>query len=686
MKSELVDGELQIKDTEIVASTDLKQVLPEEITNFKSSGMKPLGIDVGIVMQVLQDRMYTNKNICFQELPCNGRDAIIRRISSGYKDFQPEVKVIFNQKDGSIRIIDNGCGMSEKVIDEVYRFYGRSDKRNTADEIGMFGLGSKSVFAVADEFVVETDAIDDQIRSRYLVTKRGIIQLSREPSTGEFGTSVTFAKNPNLNMYDVESFMKSKFSLWNLPVNIYTVSPEGETRKTRVISRENCNTEDILKEEIPECPIRFETDNYVFVSGPKISTQNIFVGQVPYEIHGFNSFIEEIFGGKFSIFIKNPNCVTISATRENIERDEKMKVLVADIEIKVREYVEKQIDEKCKDIDIKNIKNFDDIDYLWNLRISRPIFIEKYPMLYNIMENNLRCYKGKENTFSSIFKLLRRQKEEKRTLVWKKGEIRDTQTIPEYQDVIVLDKNCNVCNNNTECISCESRNLEGNCRSGFEKKHFAMTLFPEFVPQKIAKVINSNHFNAFSLKNKKRKTFDIGSSYIMDIFFTTEDFDTMIDDVFKVSEDKLKKLKTLKPSLKVVTKEEYQKKILALMRFHTKENIFNLEEMEKHKLIVHGVSTYGMDDSVQNMFSASGDLFIKEYINDEVIKHLETKGVKVIDMVKFLKMRKIKPKLKLTNIPATIVFDLIDRLKSHGMVMSQKGNVISFNDKPKKAL
>lgn len=56
----------------------------------------------------------------------------------------------------TFQVIDFGTGMSYEKIRKVYLKLFNSDKRDTNDEMGMFGLGSKSPLAYADSFVLET--------------------------------------------------------------------------------------------------------------------------------------------------------------------------------------------------------------------------------------------------------------------------------------------------------------------------------------------------------------------------------------------------------------------------------------------------------------------------------------------------------------------------------------------------
>ena len=56
--------------------------------------------------------------------------------------------------DPTLRVQDFGAGLSEQDILGVYARYGCSTKRDSDEQVGAFGLGSKSAFTLAQQFVV----------------------------------------------------------------------------------------------------------------------------------------------------------------------------------------------------------------------------------------------------------------------------------------------------------------------------------------------------------------------------------------------------------------------------------------------------------------------------------------------------------------------------------------------------
>ena len=71
---------------------------------------------------------------------------------------QPVFVRHFRDEDAQdyIEFVDNGTGISIDLMDNVFMSYGESDKRDSDEFIGAFGLGSKSPFSYSDHFYVIT--------------------------------------------------------------------------------------------------------------------------------------------------------------------------------------------------------------------------------------------------------------------------------------------------------------------------------------------------------------------------------------------------------------------------------------------------------------------------------------------------------------------------------------------------
>lgn len=95
-----------------------------------------------------------------KNLYSNPHDSVVREVISNAIDSQVRAKnekqplsIILNSE---FIVQDHGIGISPDKMENCVGVYGVSDKRETNDEIGMYGFGFKSPFAISDQFVVET--------------------------------------------------------------------------------------------------------------------------------------------------------------------------------------------------------------------------------------------------------------------------------------------------------------------------------------------------------------------------------------------------------------------------------------------------------------------------------------------------------------------------------------------------
>lgn len=97
---------------------------------------------------VLSDTLYSNKKLAVvREVICNAWDA---HIKAGKKD--TPVRITLNEKE--LIIEDQGPGIPEDAIVDIYCTYGKSTKVQDDDQTGGFGLGSKAPFAYTAHFTV----------------------------------------------------------------------------------------------------------------------------------------------------------------------------------------------------------------------------------------------------------------------------------------------------------------------------------------------------------------------------------------------------------------------------------------------------------------------------------------------------------------------------------------------------
>ncbi len=138
------------------------------------------------VFNILRKSIYSDPiGSCVREICANGLDAQ-RRLG---KEKLP-LHITLNKNYFTCR--DFGVGMSPDTIQSVYSKYGASDKRESDEEQGCWGLGAKSSFAVTDTYTVET--IWEGIKYVYMCyinkSGSGAIKLLSQEETDEVGTTI----------------------------------------------------------------------------------------------------------------------------------------------------------------------------------------------------------------------------------------------------------------------------------------------------------------------------------------------------------------------------------------------------------------------------------------------------------------------------------------------------------------
>jgi hypothetical protein len=102
--------------------------------------------------KVLSKQLYSDPiRACIRELCCNAIDA---HTAAGKPD-EPIAVHLPSQLEPWFAVTDHGTGLSFEDVESLYTTYFGSTKRGSDDQIGGFGLGSKSPFAYTDSFTVD---------------------------------------------------------------------------------------------------------------------------------------------------------------------------------------------------------------------------------------------------------------------------------------------------------------------------------------------------------------------------------------------------------------------------------------------------------------------------------------------------------------------------------------------------
>lgn len=257
--------------------------------------------------EVLSSNLYQNKVLAvIREITCNAVDAH-RMVGKSVADIQihmPGYLAPF------FAVRDFGPGLSHDDVLSLYTTYFRSTKDSSNDLIGGFGLGSKSPFAVADQFTVTS--WQDGERRQYVCYKDGgvpaINHISTEPSNEPNGLEVRVAVASG-QLYRWEEEARNLFKWW-------LVVPKGIKQVDYALSPTYVTAQAAAKVgDYPEWAI------CGYVGNP-----TVLMGGVPYALNfeaiaGLPPQIVQMFSGLGLVLCFEVGQLNISPSREALSYD-----------------------------------------------------------------------------------------------------------------------------------------------------------------------------------------------------------------------------------------------------------------------------------------------------------------------------------------------------------------------------
>ncbi|HLL64303.1 MAG TPA: HSP90 family protein [Micromonosporaceae bacterium] len=154
-------------------------------------------VDLRGVVDLLSHHLYASPRVYLRELLQNAVDAITaRRATDPAAPGRVWIEPSELTGDGTLRIADNGIGLTEAQVHELLATIGRTSKRDELgfarhDFLGQFGIGLLSCFLVADEIRVDTRT-DGGDTVRWVGYSDGRYTVAAAPvARAEVGTTVT---------------------------------------------------------------------------------------------------------------------------------------------------------------------------------------------------------------------------------------------------------------------------------------------------------------------------------------------------------------------------------------------------------------------------------------------------------------------------------------------------------------
>ncbi len=229
-----------------------------------------LSINSENLLPIIKKWMYSDKDIFIREMISNASDAITKRkkldvigearLPEGYR---PKIDVIVDDKEKTLRFIDNGIGMTaDEVVKNITEiaFSGAAeflekyqDKTDGDQIIGHFGLGFYSAFMVAEQVDIDTLSFAEGAEAVHWECDGSTDYAIGSGDRTETGTAVTLHLNEDslefANLYKVREVLEKYCSF--MPVEIYLAKADAE-QEYETIDEDDLRDEDQVIEHIHE--------------------------------------------------------------------------------------------------------------------------------------------------------------------------------------------------------------------------------------------------------------------------------------------------------------------------------------------------------------------------------------------------------------------------------------------------
>lgn len=215
--------------------------------------------------EVLSSNLYQNKTLAvIREITCNAADAH-RAAGLPISDIEVHLPT-YSEMWFAVR--DYGAGLSTDDVLSLYTTYFRSTKDNDNSQIGGFGLGSKSPFAVADQFTVTS--WHGGVKTAFVCYKENgtpqVNVVGSTPCGSDTGIEVRVAVTSASGSPSVwQTEAHRLFQWWPVAPRFNTALPEGTSR-----TRDPANillSSDTLVDGLPAWSVYHTLDKTVVMGG-----------------------------------------------------------------------------------------------------------------------------------------------------------------------------------------------------------------------------------------------------------------------------------------------------------------------------------------------------------------------------------------------------------------------------------
>ena len=225
-----------------------------------------LSINSDNLFPIIKKWLYSDHDIFFRELISNGCDAITKlkklEMMGEYtlpSDYKPEIHVVVNPEEKTLKFIDKGLGMTADEVEEYINqiaFSGATDfiekykdKANDDQIIGHFGLGFYSAFMVADQVTIDTLSYKDGATAVHWSCDGGTEFDMADGTKEGVGTEITLFLNEDSvefsNEYRAREVIEKYCSF--MPTPIFLEKANAETEYETIDAADKLDTDTVVE-------------------------------------------------------------------------------------------------------------------------------------------------------------------------------------------------------------------------------------------------------------------------------------------------------------------------------------------------------------------------------------------------------------------------------------------------------
>ena len=226
-----------------------------------------LSINSDNLFPIIKKWLYSDHDIFYRELISNGCDAITKLkkldMMGEYElpaDYKPQIQVIVNPDEKTLKFIDNGLGMTADEVEEYINqiaFSGATDfiekykdKANDDQIIGHFRLGFYSAFMVADQVTIDTLSYKKGATPVHWACDGGTEFDMTDGTKEGVGTEITLYLNEDClefaNEYRAREVIEKYCSF--MPTPIFLSKANAETEYETIDAADKLDTDTVVEE------------------------------------------------------------------------------------------------------------------------------------------------------------------------------------------------------------------------------------------------------------------------------------------------------------------------------------------------------------------------------------------------------------------------------------------------------